>query len=147
MRLERSAKWAICLDSPGLLDDLQAVLTNLGVVHGRVSKANPIYGKTYDEVYAAGTNAQRLLDLVPFLEAHKSAAVATLLAAGDMADHHNTADVVPGITPAELYALVPYRQRNEHGVPLRTEFNFLADTPHAARDAGGRWSVSLRSPG
>src|SRR6266508_2611409 len=27
------AKWAICLDSPSLLYDLQAVLTNLGIVH------------------------------------------------------------------------------------------------------------------
>ena len=33
-------KWAICLDSPGLLDDLQAVLANLGIVHGRNSKFN-----------------------------------------------------------------------------------------------------------
>ena len=33
-------KWAICLDSPTLLDDLQAVLTNLGVVHWRIGKHN-----------------------------------------------------------------------------------------------------------
>ena len=44
----RSApKWAICVDSPALLDDLQAVLTNLGIVHRRF---NSEYGKTYGEV-------------------------------------------------------------------------------------------------
>ena len=102
-----TAKWAICLDAPELLDDLQAVLTNLGVVHGRISKFNPKYGKTYDEVYAVGVHAKRIVELAPFLEAHKSAA-ATRMAAGVTGTNHNTADVVPGITPAELYALVPY---------------------------------------
>ena len=47
-------KWAICLDSPALLDDLQSVLTNLGVVHSRVSKYNREYDKYYGEVYIKG---------------------------------------------------------------------------------------------
>ncbi len=119
-------KWAICLDAPALLDDLQAVLTNLGVVHGRISKFNKLNGKTYDEVYAAGVHAKKMVELVPFLEAHKSAAAARM-AVGITTTRHNTADVVPGITPGELYALVPYRRRNELGVFLRTEFNLLAD--------------------
>jgi len=121
-----AAKWAICLDAPELLDDLQALLTNLGVVHGRISKLNRQNGKTYDEVYAVGIHAKRMVDLVPFLETHKSAA-ATRMASSVKRTNHNTADIVPGITPAELYALVPYRRRNELGVLLRTEFNFLAD--------------------
>ncbi len=111
------AKWAICLDSSELLDDLQAVMTNLGVVHSRIS---------YDEVYATGVHAKKMVELAPFLEAHKSAAAARM-ATGVTPTHHNTADVVPGITPAELYALVPYRSRNDFGVLLRTEFKFLAD--------------------
>ena len=119
-------KWAICLDASELLDDLQAVLTNLGVVHGRISRFNPEHDKTYDEVYAVGVHAKKMVELAPFLEAHKSAAAARM-AAAVTATTHNTADVVPGITPAELYALVPYGRRNEFGVLLRTEFNFLAD--------------------
>ena len=130
-----TAKWAICLDSPALLDDLQAVLTNLGVVHGRSRKFNLTYAKTYDEVYVVGVHAQRMVELAPFLEAHKSAA-AKRMAASVTKTTHNTADVVPGITPAELYALVPYRRCNELGVLLRTEFNFLADrrTKHVSRE-------------
>jgi hypothetical protein len=121
-----TGKWAICLDSAALLDDLQAVLTNLGVVHGRITKYNPKYGKSYDEVYATGAHAKRMVELVPFLEAHKSAAAARMTARVTRSDH-NTADVVPGITAAELYALVPYGRRNETGVRLRTEFKFLTD--------------------
>ncbi len=129
------AKWAICLDAPALLDDLQAVLTNLGVVHSRISKFNPEYDKTYDEVYATGVHAKRMVELAPFLEAHKGVA-ATRMASGVTETTHNTADVVPGISPAELYALVPYRRRNEFGVLLRTKFNFLADrrTKHVSRE-------------
>ena len=45
----------------GLLDDLQAVLTNLGVVHSRISKYNATYHKSFDEVYCCGREAQRLV--------------------------------------------------------------------------------------
>jgi ribonucleoside-diphosphate reductase alpha chain len=121
-----STKWAICLDAPKLLDDLQAILTNLGIVHSRISKFNPEYDKSYDEVYATGIHAKRIIEVAPFLEAHKSTA-AKRMAARITTTNHNTADVVPGITPAELYAFVPYRRRNDLGVLLRTEFNFLAD--------------------
>src|SRR5690606_3855851 len=79
--MSTSPKWAICLDSRGLLDDLQAVLTNLGVVHGRVSKYNRQMGKAYDEVYAAGPQAQLMVSLVPFLEPEKAARAAELLRA------------------------------------------------------------------
>ena len=66
-------KWAICLDSPGLLDDLQSVLTNLGIVHSRIAKFNRRYEKSYGEVYATGAAAQQLCRLVPFLEPEKAA--------------------------------------------------------------------------
>ena len=111
-------KWAICLDSPRMLDDLQAVLTNLGVVHGRVSKRNRVNGKTYDEVYAAGEHGQRLVALVPFLEPDKAAAAARLSALV-FAGNHATADVVPGISPHELHRLLP--------AGTRSEFAYLRD--------------------
>ncbi|MCA1676726.1 MAG: hypothetical protein LC799_32655, partial [Actinobacteria bacterium] len=90
-------KWAICVDSPALLDDLQAVLTNLGVIHGRISKRNRTNGKTYDEVYATGSHAKRMVELVPFMEPEK-AARAVELAARTILASHDTADLVPGIS-------------------------------------------------
>jgi len=66
-------KWAICLDSPKLLDDLQVVMTNLGVMTGRVRKYNEEYDKYCDEVYAAGTQGQLMVSLVPFIEPDKAA--------------------------------------------------------------------------
>ena len=73
-----SAKWAVSLASPTLLDDVQAVLTNLGVVHSRVSKRNRADGTTYDEVYTTGEHTRRITALVPFLEPHKAARAAEL---------------------------------------------------------------------
>jgi ribonucleotide reductase alpha subunit len=101
---EGLAKWAICLDSAPLLDDLQAVLTNLGVVHSRIGKLNKENGKTYGEVYAAGRQAQKLLSLVAFPEPAKLARAWAILT--DRFSQ-STADVVPGITGRELYALIP----------------------------------------
>ncbi|MGH9082099.1 MAG: vitamin B12-dependent ribonucleotide reductase, partial [Acidimicrobiales bacterium] len=98
------AKWAICLDSPAMVDDLQALLTNLGVVHGRVTKHNKTNGKDYDEVYACGLHAQALVKLVPFLEPDKAVSADRLLGRNFA---QSTADVVPGISGRELYGLVP----------------------------------------
>jgi hypothetical protein len=111
-------RWAICLDSPALLDDLQAVLTNVGIVHGRVSKRNRTNGKSYDEVYATGRHAQRLVTLVPFMEPDKAGRADELVACV-IAGNHDTADVVPGISTYELYRLLPRG--------TRTEFAFLCD--------------------
>ncbi|MDP9405679.1 MAG: vitamin B12-dependent ribonucleotide reductase [Actinomycetota bacterium] len=85
-------KLAICLDAPRLLDDLQAVLTNLGVVHGRVAKYDRTDDKSLDEVYAVGAAAGRLADLVAFMEPGKAARAAAL---PRTAGAHDTADVVP----------------------------------------------------
>jgi adenosylcobalamin-dependent ribonucleoside-diphosphate reductase len=128
-------KWAICLDSPGMLDDLQAVLTNLGIVHGRVEKYNPQYDKSYGEVYAAGDQGKALAILVPFMEPEKAESAAHLV--GRTFTNGGTADTVPGITPEDLFALVPYKTRDEHGVLLRTKFGYLADarTKAVTRDS------------
>ena len=118
-------KWGICLDSPRLLDDLQAVLTNLGVVHSRVTKHNAKYGKDYDEVYAAGRPGQLMVSLVPFLEPEKAARAAEYLG---MRFGAGTADVVPGITGRELYELIPRGKPGRNGVRgYRPEFGFLLD--------------------
>jgi adenosylcobalamin-dependent ribonucleoside-diphosphate reductase len=118
-------KWAICLDSPGLLDDLQAVMTNLGVLCGRVTKHNKINGKDYDEVYAAGTQGQLMASLVPFLEPDKAARAAHYLG---MNFKPGTADVVPGISGRELYQLIPLGRRGkDHALSWRSAFTFLLD--------------------
>ncbi len=129
-------KWAICLEAGELLDDLQAVLTDLGIVHSRISKVNKDNGKAYDEVYAAGRHAARLVELVPFLEADK-AARANELVLLNTDGTHNTADVVPGIAPRELYELIPkgHSGRGGAGTGHSTKFNFLCDerTRHVTR--------------
>ncbi len=119
-------KWAICLDSPKLLDDLQAVMTNLGVLHGRVSKYNKEYDKTYDEVYAAGLQGQLMASLVPFLEPDKAARAAEYLQRDCSG---GTADVIPGVSGRELYELIPLGERGvEHGRSWRNAFTFLLDS-------------------
>ncbi|HVL28105.1 MAG TPA: LAGLIDADG family homing endonuclease, partial [Acidimicrobiales bacterium] len=120
-------KWGICLDSPRLLDDLQAVLTNLGIRHGRVGKRNQTNGKTGDEVYATGEQAQRLVSLVPFPEVGKAGRAKALMERSFQA--RDTADVVPGMAPADLYRLIP------EGSGLRSELSFLCDpgTVHVTR--------------
>ncbi|MGH9178049.1 MAG: LAGLIDADG family homing endonuclease [Acidimicrobiales bacterium] len=75
-----SGRWSVTSASLALLDDLHAVLTNLGVVHGRVSKLDKATGRTYDEVFATAQQAQRLVGLVPFLDPDKAATAADLLA-------------------------------------------------------------------
>jgi adenosylcobalamin-dependent ribonucleoside-diphosphate reductase len=118
-------KWAICLDSPRLLDDLQAVLTNLDVMTGRVAKYNKEYDKYYDEVYAAGTQGQLMVSLVPFLEPDKAARAAEFL---QMSFKSGTADVIPGITGRELYDLIPPRRYGADTTPSwRSGFTFLLD--------------------
>jgi adenosylcobalamin-dependent ribonucleoside-diphosphate reductase len=119
-----TAKVGICVDSPALLDDLQAILTNLGVVHGRITKSNPVNGKDYDEVYAAGEQAQRLCELVPFLEPDKAARAAALLAK-DFSQ--STADVVPGIRPRDLFEMLPKGTNGRNGDVGRWPFAFLTD--------------------
>ncbi|HVL99845.1 MAG TPA: vitamin B12-dependent ribonucleotide reductase [Egibacteraceae bacterium] len=126
-------KLAICLDAPQLLDDFQAVLTNLGVVHGRISKHDAEYDKTYDEVYAVGGHAGRLARLVPFTEPEKAARAARLPVEPSA---HATADVVPGISGRELYELIPRgRPGSKAKGTGRHRWRFLRDqrTRHVTR--------------
>jgi len=121
----KTPKWAICLDSSALLDDLQSVMTNLGVVHSRVTKLNKAYGKAYDEVYAAGLQGQLMASLVRFLEPDK-AARATDYLRRDCGP--GTSDVVPGITGRELYEMIPLgRHGADHVRSWRNGFTFLRD--------------------
>jgi ribonucleotide reductase alpha subunit/intein/homing endonuclease len=125
-------KWAICLDAPKLLDDLQAILTNLGIVHGRISKFNPKYGKSYDEVYAAGEQAQRLVELVPFCEPDKAARAAKV---ATRTFAQSPADVIPGINGPELYNAIPKGKSGRNSWSLRRGLTFLLDprTKHVSR--------------
>ena len=142
-------KWAICLDSCGLLDDLQAVMANLGVMSGRITKHNAVNGKDYDEVYAAGLQGQLMASLVPFLEPDKAAAAAEYLR---MDLGSGTADVVPGISGRELYQMIPLgRQGRDHVLSWRGQFTFLLDhrTQHVTRSTVERVSTipGVKLPG
>ncbi|MGH2759269.1 MAG: vitamin B12-dependent ribonucleotide reductase [Actinomycetota bacterium] len=118
-------KVGICVDSPRLLDDLQAVLTNLGIVHSRIKKWNPEIGKDYDEVYACGAAAQRLLQLVPFGEPEKAARARAILE-NDFAQ--STADIVPGLDARHLYEMIPGGVAGRKGAGSgRSKFAFLCD--------------------
>lgn len=108
------ARWGVCLDSPALLDDLQTLLRRLGIVTGRVTKYNPKYDKSYDEVYAAGDHAKRLVRLVPFLEPDKAAAAQRLLAC-DVDVRRNGADVVPLVHGSVLYEEIPRGRSGRSG--------------------------------
>ena len=128
-----TAKWAICLDSATLLDDLQAVMTNLGVMHSRIAKYNKEYDKSYDEVYAAGLQGQLMCSLVPFPEPGKAERAARYLAQRCSA---GTSDVVPGISGRDLYDLIPAAVRGSLTNPgWRPTFGFLLDprTQHVTR--------------
>jgi ribonucleoside-diphosphate reductase alpha chain len=122
-------KWAICLASDDMLDDLQAVLTNLGIVHGRISKRNAEYDTYFDEVYVGGRHAQRLVTQLDFPERHKRLRATEILAESPA---QSAMDVVPGISGRQLYDLLPvgrsgrsgagsgYRGRMRHLVDPRT---------------------------
>jgi len=120
-------KWAICLDSPSLLDDLQAVLTNLGIVHSRIEKYNKDYDKTYGEVYAGGRQAQKLLALIRFPEPLKLARSWELLTK-EFAQ--SSADVIPGISGRSLYEMIPkaHGGRSVSGTRIRSNHGYLLDS-------------------
>jgi ribonucleoside-diphosphate reductase alpha chain len=127
-----AAKMAICVDSPELLDDLQAVLTNLGVVHSRITKHNATYDKDFDEVYAVGREAQVLARLVPFVESKKRATQQDLL---ERTFAQSTSDVIPGLDPKDLYEMIPLGRSGRNGWGERSRFSFLLDprTKHVSR--------------
>jgi hypothetical protein len=117
----KTPKWGIGVVSPGLLDDVQAVLTNLGVVHGRCHKLDAVTGNVSGEVYAVGEHAQALLRAIPFPEPTKRARAEQRLLARPA---QSTADVVPVIEPSDLTALLSGMPRGHRS---RTQFAFLRD--------------------
>ncbi|MBK5306845.1 MAG: hypothetical protein JJD92_09185 [Frankiaceae bacterium] len=121
-------RWGLCLDSPALLDDLQTLLRWFGIVTGRVSKYNPLYDKSYDEVYAVGAHAQALIRLVPFLEPYKALAAQRVLDA-DIDPRRNSADVVPLVHGSQLYAEIPkgFSGRNSAGSGVALKWRSLCD--------------------
>jgi intein/homing endonuclease len=119
-----SGKWGICVASPGLIDDLSAVLTNLGIVHGHAEKWNKEYERYYHELYVTGDHAKLLFSLVPFNEEHKKAAARIFL---DNSYSCNTADVIPGLKGRELHALLPSRRSRKAVGASRSSFSALLD--------------------
>lgn len=119
-------KWAICLDSGGLLDDLQAILTNLGIVHGRITKNAPLHNMTFDEVYTAGREAQKLVEMLHFVEPHKALRAQEVRARSFA---QSPWDIVPGISGRELYDLMPTGRsgRSGKGSGKSREFLHLVD--------------------
>ncbi len=106
-RTAGAAMVTIGLASATLLDDLQAVLTNLGVVHRRVDS----------EVVITGDHARDLFDLVPPTDPQVVGQAAEVFGGRDLPG--SAGDFVPGLSPRELYLLVPTEQREE--------FAFLRD--------------------
>jgi adenosylcobalamin-dependent ribonucleoside-diphosphate reductase len=138
-------KWAICLASRSLLDDLQAVLTNLGIVHSRIAKYNAEYDRSFEEVYVSGRHAQRLVSLLRFPERHKAARAAELTGT-DVGI--STADVVPGIAGRDLYELIPAGRsgRSGKGSGRSKQFRHLVD-PRSAHVSWGSLQQVATLPG
>jgi ribonucleoside-diphosphate reductase alpha chain len=98
-RVAGAATVTIGLGSATLLDDLQAVLTNLGIVHRRVGS----------EVVVSGDPARDLFDLVPPVDPQTLAQAAEGFVGRDLPG--SAGDFVPGLSPRELYLLVPTEAR------------------------------------
>jgi hypothetical protein len=93
------------LASATLLDDLQAVLTNLGIVHHRT--------RGEGELVVTGAAARRLLSTVSLVDPTMAAQAVDVLATPDASGAG--ADIVPGFSPRELYLLIPPGQRTDWG--------------------------------
>ena len=100
-RTAGAATVTIGLASAPLLDDLQAVLTNLGVVHRRVD----------GEVVVSGDAARNLFDLVPPADPQTVGQAAEVFVVRDLPG--SAGDFVPGLSPRELYLLVPTEYRED----------------------------------
>jgi hypothetical protein len=124
----QGAKWAICPDAPALLDDLQLLLRWWGIRSGRIGKYNPIYNKTYDEVFVCGIEAQRFVAAVPFLEPTKRPSADRLLHM-IFDPRQNGADVVPLVHGSVLYAGIPkgYGGKNGAGTGAAAKWRSLCD--------------------
>ena len=100
-RTAGAATVTIGLASATLLDDLQSVLSNLGIVHRRGDS----------EVVISGDAARDLFDLVPPADPRTVAQAAEMFVGRDLPG--SAGDFVPGLSPRELYLLVPTEQRQD----------------------------------
>ena len=130
---KRAAKWAICLESAEAINQLQDLLTRLGVVNAQIRKWNRDMGKFYFELYAAGAEGQRLCELIPFLEPDKRASADAYLL---RSLGPSSSDVIPGIRGPDLYNLIPPGRCGRAGRGTgRQQFRYLCDrrTTHVTR--------------
>lgn len=121
-----SARWAICLESKVAIDQLQNLMTRLGILTAQIGKYNPGMEKTYFELYAAGGSARQVCELVPFLEPDKARRAKLVL---NREHGNNAADVIPGVDGRALYALIPRGRSGRNGRGTgRQAFTFLCDS-------------------
>ena len=78
--------------SPGLLDDLQALLANLGVLTDRAARPGSTDEKSGYEISASANHAKQMISLVPFLQPEKQSAALEVL---EGSSSRSVADVVP----------------------------------------------------
>jgi hypothetical protein len=109
---EYAGKWGICLESAAAINEIQDLMTMLGIANAQVPKLNRQLGKTYYELYAAGPWGQKMCRLVPFLEPDKAAKAAQYL---QRPYRTPSTDIIPGIAGPELYALVPRGKNGRNG--------------------------------
>lgn len=131
---ESLPRWAICLDSHRAIDDLQDLVTRLGIPNAQIAKWNSKYEKHYYELYAPGPAGQELSRLVPFLEPHKHERALTLQARSYT--HGDWSDVIPGIRGKDLHDLIPRGNSGASGKGSgRQRFRHLCDprTRHVTR--------------
>ncbi|TRZ98968.1 MAG: hypothetical protein D4R81_10050 [Nitrospiraceae bacterium] len=119
-----SPKFNFVSASKTLLNDLQAILTNLGIVHNRLTSYNSKVKKTYGIIMASGIHAQQLMRLVPFLEPDKNARRKELLT---IQAGRNTKEWIPFIDRKALYASLPLGKSGRNSIKGRSEFIFLRD--------------------
>lgn len=127
-------RWAICLDSHAGIDDLQDLVTCLGIPNAQIAKWNKDYQKHYYELYASGRDGQVLSQLVPFLEPYKEVRAQEFRKLTSVG--RDWSDVIPGLRGTELYDLIPRGQSGRNGVGTgRQRFRYLRDarTRHITR--------------
>lgn len=140
--------WAICLNSKDLIADIQALLTNLGVVTSYNKVWNKKYKKFYHKLHAHSTEAQKLLKLVYPPETNKAAAADKLLAKM-FSSFTNSSDVIPNLRPSYVRSLFPKiksgkagkfekgpRRKNFASIYINDKHNLKRSTVKRILDAG-----------
>jgi hypothetical protein len=126
-----SPKWAIGVASPGLLDDLQALLANLGVLTDREARPGASDEKSSYDVSASGEHAKQMISLAPFLPPEKQSAAMEVL---EGSTSRSSGDVVPCVSGPQLLDLVRRAQSDGH---MAEELDFVVDwrARYASRQA------------